>query len=46
MTQVYNDVADGFSGAVSGSGTLLDALTAGQDATIAALKAASIPVKE
>ncbi len=46
MTQVYNDVADGFSAAVSGNGTLLDALTAGQASTIAALKAASIPVKE
>jgi multiple sugar transport system substrate-binding protein len=46
MTQVYNDVSDGFKGAVTGSGTLLDALTAGQASTIAALKAQSIPVKE
>jgi multiple sugar transport system substrate-binding protein len=45
MTQTYTDVADGFSAAVSGSGTLLDALTSGQDKTIAALKAAAIPVK-
>lgn len=46
MTQTYTDVADGFSAALSGSGTLLDALKAGQDKTIAALKAAAIPVKE
>lgn len=46
MTQVYNDVADGFSGAISGSGTLMDALAAGQQSTIAALQAASIPVQE
>lgn len=46
MTQVYNDVADGFSGAISGTGTLMDALTAGQQSTIAALRAASIPVQE
>ncbi|GAA1695859.1 extracellular solute-binding protein [Microcella alkalica] len=46
MTQVYNDVADGFSGALSGSGTLMDALESGQASTISALEAASIPVKE
>ena len=46
MTQVYTDVADGFSAALSGNGTLLDALKAGKEKTIAALKAASIPVKE
>jgi multiple sugar transport system substrate-binding protein len=46
MTQTYNDVSDGFKAAVSGDGTLLDALTKGQSATIDALKAQSIPVKE
>ena len=46
MTQTYNDVSDGFKAAVSGSGTLTDALTSGQAATIKALKAQSIPVKE
>ena len=46
MTQVYTDVADGFSQALSGNGTLLDALKSGKEKTIAALKAASIPVKE
>lgn len=46
MTQVYNDVSDGFKSAVTGSGTLEDALKAGQASTIAALKAQSIPVKE
>lgn len=46
MTQTYADVSDGFKAAVSGDGTLADALAAGQTATIDALKAASIPVKE
>jgi multiple sugar transport system substrate-binding protein len=46
MTQTYNDVSDGFKAAVSGDGTLLDALTKGQSATIDALRAQSIPVKE
>jgi multiple sugar transport system substrate-binding protein len=46
MTQTYNDVSDGFKAAVSGNGTLAEALTAGQSATIDALKAQSIPVKE
>ena len=46
MTQTYTDVADGFSAAVSGSGTLMDALSAGQQKTIDAMKAAAIPVKE
>ncbi|NUJ87991.1 extracellular solute-binding protein [Plantibacter sp. MCCC 1A11337] len=46
MTQTYNDVSDGFKAAVSGDGTLLDALAKGQSATIDALKAQSIPVKE
>lgn len=46
MTQTYTDVADGFSGVLSGSGTVAEALKNGQDKTIAALKAQSIPVKE
>jgi multiple sugar transport system substrate-binding protein len=45
MTQTYSDVSDGFASALSGSGTLLDALKAGQDKTIAAMKAQGIPVK-
>lgn len=45
MTQTYSDVSDGFGTALTGSGTLLDALKAGQDKTIAALKAQSIPVE-
>ncbi|NEM91810.1 ABC transporter substrate-binding protein [Galbitalea soli] len=44
MTQTYSDVSDGFGAALSGSGTLQDALAAGQAKTIAALKAQSIPV--
>ncbi|MFT2815599.1 ABC transporter substrate-binding protein [Leifsonia sp. A12D58] len=46
MTQTYNDVSDGFKAAVSGTGTLADALKSGQASTIKALKAQSIPVKE
>ena len=46
MTQTYNDVSDGFKAAVSGNGTLADALKSGQASTIKALKAQSIPVKE
>lgn len=46
MTQTYNDVSDGFKSAVSGDGTLFDALKKGQSATVDALKAQSIPVKE
>lgn len=46
MTQTYADVSDGFKAAVSGSGTLVDALQEGQTSTIDAMKAASIPVKE
>ena len=46
MTQTYADVSDGFKAAVSGSGTLGDALQSGQDATIKAMEAASIPVAE
>ncbi|MET2010705.1 sugar ABC transporter substrate-binding protein [Microbacterium chocolatum] len=46
MTQVYADVSDGFKAAVSGSGTLADALADAQASTIAALEAQSIPVAE
>ncbi|PFG35299.1 ABC transporter substrate-binding protein [Sanguibacter antarcticus] len=46
MTQTYNDVSDGFKAAVSGTGTLAEALEAGQASTIEALKAQSIPVNE
>ena len=46
MPQTYSDVSDGFKAAVSGNGTLLDAIEKGQTATIDALKAASIPVTE
>jgi multiple sugar transport system substrate-binding protein len=46
MTQTYNDVSDGFKAAVTGQGTLLEALSSGQTSTIDALKAQSIPVKE
>ncbi|MFF3026674.1 ABC transporter substrate-binding protein [Microbacterium sp. NPDC057944] len=46
MTQTYADVSDGFKAAVSGDGTLGDALKKGQEKTIDALKAASIPVTE
>ena len=45
MTQTYNDVSDGFKAAVSGQGTLAEALATGQDSTIAALEAQAIPVK-
>jgi multiple sugar transport system substrate-binding protein len=44
MTQTYSDVSDGFASALSGSGTLLDALKTGQTKTVAALKAQGIPV--
>ena len=46
MTQTYADVSDGFQKAVTGQGTLLDALTAAQGSTIDTLKAQSIPVAE
>ncbi|KQO96782.1 ABC transporter substrate-binding protein [Leifsonia sp. Leaf264] len=45
MTQTYADVSDGFKAAVTGDGTLFDALTDGQKSTIDAMKAQSIPVK-
>ncbi|HYQ75893.1 sugar ABC transporter substrate-binding protein [Cellulomonas sp.] len=44
MTQVYNDVSDGFKRAVTGSGTLTDALESAQTSTVEALEAQSIPV--
>ena len=44
MTQTYTDVSDGFGAALGGSGTLLEALKTGQQKTIDALKAQSIPV--
>ena len=45
MTQTYTDVSDGFGSALGGSGTLTDALKTGQQKTIDALKAQSIPVR-
>lgn len=44
MTQTYADVSDGFKAAASGDGTLLEALENGQQDTIDALEAQSIPV--
>ena len=46
MTQTYADTSDGFKGAVSGSGTLKDALADAQASTIETLTSQSIPVKE
>ncbi|MFV2020879.1 sugar ABC transporter substrate-binding protein [Micromonospora sp. LOL_023] len=46
MTQVYADASDGFKAAVSGQGTLLDALTDAQTSTVDTLKSQSIPVQE
>lgn len=46
MTQTYADVSDGFQKAVTGQGTLLEALEAAQASTISTLKAQSIPVAE
>lgn len=46
MTQTYADVSDGFQKAVTGQGTLLDALDAAQKSTIDTLKAQSIPVAD
>ncbi|WP_394247867.1 ABC transporter substrate-binding protein [Arthrobacter pityocampae] len=46
MTQTYTDVSDGFGAAIGGSGTLMEALENGQQETIDALKAQSIPVAE
>ncbi|WP_062077565.1 ABC transporter substrate-binding protein [Demequina globuliformis] len=46
MTQVYADASDGFKAAATGSGTLAEALTTGNQKTIDALNAQSIPVAE
>ena len=46
MTQTYTDVSDGFGAAIGGSSTLSEALAEGQQQTIDALKAQSIPVAE
>ncbi len=46
MTQVYADASDGFKAAVSGGGTLAEALTATQASTISTLQSQAIPVKE
>ena len=46
MTQTYADVSDGFQKAVTGNGTLLDALKSAQESTISTLKSQSIPVAE
>jgi multiple sugar transport system substrate-binding protein len=46
MTQTYADVSDGFQKAVTGQGTLIDALDAAQKSTISTLEAQSIPVAE
>lgn len=46
MTQVYNDLSDGFSGAVSGSGSLTGALESARESTIAAMQAQGIPVAD
>jgi len=45
MTQTYTDASDGFKAAVSGKGTLLDALKSTQTSTIDTLKSQAIPVK-
>lgn len=46
MTQTYADVSDGFQQAVTGGGTLFEALDSAQASTIATFKAQSIPVAE
>jgi multiple sugar transport system substrate-binding protein len=46
MTQTYATASDGFKAAVSGQGTLLDALRSAQDSTVQTLKSQSIPVQE
>ena len=46
MTATYANASDGFKAAVSGKGTLNDALTAAQASTIQTLKSQAIPVKE
>ncbi|MGM1018760.1 MAG: ABC transporter substrate-binding protein [Actinomycetota bacterium] len=46
MTQTYADVSNGFQEAVTGQGSLLEALESAQSSTISTLKAQSIPVAE
>ncbi len=46
MNETYNSLTDGFGAAVSGQGTLSDALSTSQTKTIDAMKAQSIPVVE
>jgi multiple sugar transport system substrate-binding protein len=46
MTSTYAAASDGFKAAVSGSGTLADALTKAQATTIETLKSQAIPVAE
>ena len=46
MTATYANASDGFKKAVSGQGTLTEALTAAQASTIQTLKSQAIPVKE
>jgi multiple sugar transport system substrate-binding protein len=46
MTATYANASDGFKAAVSGTGTLNDALVAAQASTIQTLKSQAIPVKE
>jgi multiple sugar transport system substrate-binding protein len=46
MTKTYADASDGFKAAVTGKGTLLDALKAAQSSTVQTLQSQSIPVKQ
>ncbi|WP_250006179.1 ABC transporter substrate-binding protein [Actinoplanes sp. M2I2] len=46
MTSTYANASDGFKAAVSGKGTLSDALAATQKSTVETLKSQAIPVKE
>jgi multiple sugar transport system substrate-binding protein len=46
MTATYANASDGFKAAVSGKGTLNDALTAAETFTVQTLKSQAIPVKE
>ena len=46
MTSTYANASDGYKAAVSGSGTLNDALAATQKSTVETLKSQAIPVKE
>ena len=46
MTATYANASDGFKAAVSGKGTLSEALTSAQASTVQTLKSQAIPVKE